>query len=390
MAEQSNTDKRAAVPGFAQLGEALIRDALGGALAKGASGGAGGGADGGAGGVVGGDGPESAMERLAGVLEHTQRLAALGTIAGMIAHEFNNILTPMMAYSQMALENPGDRELSKKALERAVAGSQRAAEIATAILGFSRDEFSVPRGTEVASADVEACVRQTLSCMARQPAQDGITLEVTIDLAVGGGPLMVAMRPVALQHVLLNLLLNARKAMNPGGGRLVVNARRLSGVATATGPQGGTGGVGGGTGGVGGMVEVTIEDTGRGIEAGRLGRIFEPHVSFDGAGAGVGAQDGPVGGGSGGRASAVECKDNVRLIGGSDGGEDISSSKALESGGAVSGFGLGLVVCKRLVEEVGGRLWIRSEVGRGTVVGFGCREVVGKGNLPQMNPDGPR
>src|SRR5262249_28575324 len=130
-------------------------------------------------------------------LEHAQRLATLGTIAALIAHEFNNLLTPVMSYAQMALAKPGDPELTRKALERAAAGSEKAAQIAGTILDFARDDLEVgavpgaqslghaarsplplpgtgvPCGT-LESADVAECVRNTLACLARDPLKDGI------------------------------------------------------------------------------------------------------------------------------------------------------------------------------------------------------------------------
>ena len=71
---------------------------------------------------------------LQATLDHQERLATLGTIAGMIAHEFNNILTPVCSYAQMALDSPDDAALARKALERSLTGAERAAKIAGAIL----------------------------------------------------------------------------------------------------------------------------------------------------------------------------------------------------------------------------------------------------------------
>jgi signal transduction histidine kinase len=81
------------------------------------------------------------LDAVKGQLEHQERLATLGTIASLIAHEFNNILTPVMSYAQMALgDAKNDPELSRKALSRALSGSERAAKIAGAILDFARDD----------------------------------------------------------------------------------------------------------------------------------------------------------------------------------------------------------------------------------------------------------
>ncbi|MGQ0628847.1 MAG: sensor histidine kinase [Phycisphaerales bacterium] len=281
-------------------------------------------------------------------LQHTQRLAALGTIAGLIAHEFNNLLTPVMTYAQLALENPGDQALATKALERAAAGSQRAAEIASAILGFSRDDFDVPRGTSSASADVAAAVRGALSCLARDPVKDGIALDIAIEHPATG-PLRTAMRPVALQQVLLNLILNARRAMNgQRAGSLTVNGQLVivgghgaqnQGNVVSTAPRAASLPDGSAHASpfsipadalicesrpipAGVLCHITIEDSGCGIARDRLATIFAPHVSHNATGA------------------------------------------------AGSGFGLGLAICSRLIDETGGVLYVRSTIGQGTTMGL--------------------
>ena len=86
---------------------------------------------------------DALQERIADLtarLDHAERLATLGTIAGLIAHEFNNILTPVMSYAQLALANDDDADLVKKALQKAAEGSDQASQIAAAILGFVRTE----------------------------------------------------------------------------------------------------------------------------------------------------------------------------------------------------------------------------------------------------------
>ncbi len=285
------------------------------------------------------------LQRVERHLEHTQRLASLGTLAGLIAHEFNNILTPVLTYSQLALQSPGDPVLTRKALEKAVEGAQRAAEIASAILGFSRDDTDVPRGTSALAsrADVAAAVKAALSCLAREPHKDGITLDIEIDHPPTG-PLVVAMRPIALQQILLNLILNARTAMAaksaPGeaiasGGeargssrpaaprRLTIRAAACRSVAlpadaivppafaNANPPAGGA--------------VISVTDTGCGIAAERQHTIFDPHVTFGGSGL-------P------GDANPTESR----------------------------GFGLGLALCSRLVRDSNGLLYVQSRLGAGS------------------------
>ncbi|MFN7022716.1 MAG: hypothetical protein ACK4WH_15540, partial [Phycisphaerales bacterium] len=188
------------------------------------------------------DDVQSRIDQLNAMLEHSERLATLGTIAALIAHEFNNLLTPVMSYAQMALERPDDRELCLKALRKSASGAERAAAIASAILGFARDDgrldtgrgvgvggSDVPRGTSCA-CDVRRAVDEALSCLARDLGRDGIRLEVKVEEGLRAG-----MKPVALQHVVLNLVLNARNAMIPGGGTLTIRGRRCAAEPTAPG-----------------------------------------------------------------------------------------------------------------------------------------------------------
>ncbi len=179
-------------------------------------------------------------------LTHLQRLATLGTLSAMVAHEFNNILTPVISYTQMALANPDDRDLSRKALEKALSGAERAAHISTSLMGFSREEDTRSR------AHLKQAVNSALSCLARDPGRDGV--ELRLDLA----DVEVAMSPINLEQVLLNLILNAQKAMAPKGGVLTIH-----GWAEAD------------------KAHIDLSDTGGGVPSEIADRLFEPFVTHD-------------------------------------------------------------------------------------------------------------
>jgi len=191
---------------------------------------------------------ESLEDQLAAVREglmHSHRLSTLGTIASIIAHEYNNILTPMISYAQLALADEDDRELMKKAVEKALAGAERAAHISSSLLGFAREADA-----ELV-ANLPTVVDEAIGCMAREPQRDRIDLQVELP------SVKVAMRPVNLQQVLLNLLLNARTALtSQGGGDLRINAEVDAD-----------------------LVHLTIADTGPGIPEEIRSRLFEPFVT---------------------------------------------------------------------------------------------------------------
>jgi signal transduction histidine kinase len=166
-------------------------------------------------------------------LAHQQRLGTLGTLAAALAHEFNNILTPVLSYTQLALADPTDAALSQKALARAHAGAERASRLASSMLGFSQPgrttshpSCGFPRGSDSSdlastagmhpenarstcnSARVSDVVQSALACLGRDLERDGIRLSVDIPSS-----LRVQMDDLSLQQILVNVLLNARAAL---------------------------------------------------------------------------------------------------------------------------------------------------------------------------------
>jgi len=256
-----------------------------------------------------GDDPDAELEHLTRELfelrrevEHMHRLSLAGRVAGTLAHEFNNILTPIMNYAEMALASPEDQGLARKALERALAGSSHASRVATSILTLvsgSEEMFHVEHCAH-ASCDVASAAEEAVACLSRPPERDGVELRVEVEPG-----LRVATDEIVVSQVLLNLMLNAVEAMRPGGGELSVRARALDSES----------------------VSIEVSDTGRGIPAERVERAFEPFSTFDRV-----------------------MSDN--LSGGTE--------------GRSRGVGLGLTICRNLVERAGGEIALESAVGEGT------------------------
>src|SRR5689334_6849384 len=67
-----------------------------------------------------------------------ERLASLGLVLSTVAHEINNLLTPVLSYAELALHSPDDPALKERALRQAMVGAERAADIASALLALSR------------------------------------------------------------------------------------------------------------------------------------------------------------------------------------------------------------------------------------------------------------
>ena len=198
-----------------------------------------------------------AQEQLALLREQvmqTQRLATIGTIAAVIAHEFNNILTPVISYSQFALQSAQsdkpDHELIKKALNKSFQGATKAGRICTSMLGLARGE------SEHGVVSLQNLVDETLLVLARDPQKDGIGVRVQVqaELTVHGDA-------VQLEQVLLNLLINARQAMLGKAGSITIK-----GVALEETKQ----------------VRLSVIDTGPGIAPKNLEKIFEPFFTTKG------------------------------------------------------------------------------------------------------------
>jgi signal transduction histidine kinase len=208
-----------------------------------------------------------------------QRLVSVGTMTAMVVHEFNNLLTPIVNYAQMAQANP---TYTPKALERAVTGGKRAADICQAILGIVRN--AAVTGPFLLGEMAE----ETLTAMAREPKRDGIDFHIQIP-----DDLVLNVRRVELQQVLLNLLINARQAVlaHP-------TPRRIEVAAESDDDQ----------------IFLRVTDNGTGIDPEILPRIFEPFFTTKSAG---------------------------------------------------QGSGLGLALCKEIVENLGGTIDVESTLGVG-------------------------
>ena len=213
------------------------------------------------------------------LLRQSQRMASVGTMTAMIAHEFNNILTPIINYAQMAKTNP---KLTGKAITQAADGGLRAAEICEAILGMTHNA-----PIELQTVSIRALLEETIVAMARDFSKDRI--ELILDIP---DDLEIATRRVELQQVFLNLLINARTA--------VMQTSTIRRIEVHASEQAGT-------------VTIRVSDTGMGITAGNIKQIFDPFFTTK------------------------------------DGQDDQGQ-----------GHGLGLALCREIIESLGGEISAKS------------------------------
>lgn len=182
-------------------------------------------------------------EQLRSQAGQLQSLANIGSVSLMIAHEINNILTPLAGYAQLALANPDDKALAAKVLTRTARNTARAKQLQDSLLALTNGETLKKQNHPLI-----VLVEQVFSGLCRDFAKDGIT--VTLDIPED---LQVRAVPVQIQQVLMNLILNAREAMLPAGGLLSIKAGETADT-----------------------VWLRVSDTGCGIDQGALAKIFDP------------------------------------------------------------------------------------------------------------------
>jgi len=147
-------------------------------------------------------------------VRQAQQLSNLGTAAAMIAHEVNNLLTPILSYADYALQCD-DAQLAKKALTVTARNTRMLIAMSERVL-----ELGAAKPQKRESVAVRQAVEDALASLCRDLSKDGISFELAIDES-----LTVFADPLQLRQVLFNLFLNAREAMAPNhSGRLSVSA----------------------------------------------------------------------------------------------------------------------------------------------------------------------
>jgi PAS domain S-box-containing protein len=207
-------------------------------------------------------GPEGAVTGFRGVLrdlserrvaEQSERLAAVGQLAAGVAHEFNNLLAAMSGRAQLA-EALETREAYDQLISTVLVASVRGADIARKLMDFAQ-----PPEPRREAIRLEQPMDAALAVTAKEVALAGIEVRTEYE---SGGRRVYGDR-IQLQHVFVNLILNACHVMTTGG-NLVLGTRYVEGE------------------GEGGQVVATVRDDGPGISAENLKRLFEPFFTVPG------------------------------------------------------------------------------------------------------------
>jgi two-component system, NtrC family, sensor kinase len=197
----------------------------------------------------------SARVQLEEQLQISEKMASLGLLAAGVAHEVNTPLTGISSFTQMLLQGAEPDDPRTKVLEKIERQTFRAAKIVNGLLNLAR-----PAQVDSGPVDINAVINDVLSLLEHQLR----TARIQVRKELSPGAPIVQGIEYKLQQVLLNLFLNARDAM-PRGGWLTVVTR--DGDAAAT---------------------IEVADTGAGIPAEQLSRIYDPFFTTKDIGKGTG------------------------------------------------------------------------------------------------------
>jgi PAS domain S-box-containing protein len=202
-------------------------------------------------------------------LRQAQKMEAVGKLAGGVAHDFNNLLTVITGYSQILMDQQSENAQASHSIEQIFKAADRATSLTRQLLAFSRRQMLQPRliSLNTLIRNLEKMLHPLL----------GERIQIVVRASVNLGA--VRADPGQLEHILMNLVVNARDAM-PRGGTITVETANadLTEAFSRTYP-----------GALAGQyVMLAVRDTGTGIDEQTLAHIFEPFFTTKEPGKGTG------------------------------------------------------------------------------------------------------
>jgi signal transduction histidine kinase/CheY-like chemotaxis protein len=201
--------------------------------------------------------------------QQSQRMEALGRLAGGVAHDFNNLLGVIIGYGELLGRNIQDNVRLTRYVADILKAADRAGGLARQLLAFSRKQVLQPR-----VLDLNVVVADTENMLRRLIGED-VMLVTVLEDALGH----VKADPGQIEQVLMNLAVNARDAM-PRGGRLTIETANVDLDAAYVRLRPGVE--------PGPYVMLAVSDTGHGMKQETLGHVFEPFFTTKAAGKGTG------------------------------------------------------------------------------------------------------
>jgi PAS domain S-box-containing protein len=205
-------------------------------------------------------------------LRHSEKMEAIGALAGGVAHDFNNQLTSIMGYSEILREIVGADSEAATLVDHVLLSARRAADLTRQLLAFSRKGKYV-----VERVDVNSLVREVATVISRTTDK-----KIEIQLSLESRSSLVEGDASLLQNAILNLALNARDAMPDGGALRFFTGDGAANVGTSADPSQGF------DLSPERYVEVRVTDTGTGMDEATRSRMFEPFFTTKEQGKGTG------------------------------------------------------------------------------------------------------
>jgi PAS domain S-box-containing protein len=223
-------------------------------------------------------GSESIMGNLADITDrrlledqfrHSQKMEAVGQLAGGVAHDFNNLLTAVIGYSEVLLREIPEADPAREKIGQIRGAADRAAGLTRQLLAFSRKQV-----LEVQVLDLNAIITDLESMLRRLIGED-IELVVNFDSDIG----KIKADPRQIEQILLNLAINARDAMISGGRlNIETSSAVLDEESARSHPDMSAGN----------YTLLAVSDEGVGMDSATRVRIFDPFFTTKGVGKGTG------------------------------------------------------------------------------------------------------
>ncbi|HYD54893.1 MAG TPA: ATP-binding protein, partial [Gemmatimonadaceae bacterium] len=204
---------------------------------------------------------QAALREAEAQLQRAQKLESVGQLAGGMAHEFNNVLTAVIGHLEVGREELPESHPTRRDIDEALSAARRATRLTRQLLTFGRSQL-----LDIAVVDPNALL-DNVGAMLRRLLGERIALLLDLDPACPA----VRVDPGQLQQVVLNLVMNARDAMQEGGTITVFSGTtELQRGAHSR------------------WVTIAVQDTGSGMDEATSGRIFEPFFTTKPSGEGSG------------------------------------------------------------------------------------------------------